>query len=145
VVPTGDMIDTNGRLLAYVAPWYANTQTDPLPPRNDPRRNTLNLDMIANGWAAFFPIYPSLPSNQDLNRTINAADSAWRSKKGAWEKYGENLLLGYEFRMCVKLSEARDTQEGIDQAFQRICIDLRNLSIVGAIDYGCGKKIRKRQ
>jgi hypothetical protein len=31
VIPTGDMIDTYGRLLAYVAPWYANTQTDPLP------------------------------------------------------------------------------------------------------------------
>src|SRR5262245_44963574 len=56
-IPTGELIDENGRLLAYIAPWFSGSQTDPLPPRDHPDRRTLNLDMIENGWAAFFPIY----------------------------------------------------------------------------------------
>ena len=52
IIPTGEIIDIYGRLLAYFAPWYENTPTDPLPPRNSPERETFNLNMIANGWAA---------------------------------------------------------------------------------------------
>jgi hypothetical protein len=37
--------------------------------------------------------------------------------------------------MCVKLSQARDEQESIDQAFQRICIDLCDLSILGKFEF----------
>ena len=61
VIPTGEIIDIYGRLLAYIAPWFDGGQNDPLPPIGDPRRKTFNLDMIENRWAAFFPIYPSLP------------------------------------------------------------------------------------
>ena len=136
VMPTGDLIDMFGRMLAYVSPWYKNTQEDPLPPIGDPRRNTLNLDMISNGWAIFFPIYPSLPNNRDLNITIKAANEAWIQGKGAWEKYGKNLLLGYEYRMCIKLSEeGKSASECIADAFERICVDLRDLSIVGKFDF----------
>ena len=136
VMPTGELIDIHGRILAYVSPWYQNNGEDPLPPVGDPRRNTLNLDMISNGWAAFFPIYPSLPSNRDMDITIKAADDAWTAKKGAWEKYGKDLLLGYEFRMCIKLSkENTSASKCIADAFERICVDLRDLSIVGKFDF----------
>jgi hypothetical protein len=40
------------------------------------------------------------------------------------------MLLGYEFRMCVKLSKVRDAQESIDQAYR-------------TIDNGCGKRYGK--
>lgn len=131
VIPTGEIIDTYGRLLAYIAPWFEGDENDPLPPIGDPRRRTFNLDMIENGWAAFFPIYPSLPQNQDMNKAISAAESAWNNKKGIWEKYGDKVLLGYEYRMCIKLGTATTSEKGIKDAFQRICVDLRNLNVVG--------------
>lgn len=131
VIPTGEIIDTYGRLLAYIAPWFDGGPNDPLPPIDDPRRRTFNLDMIENGWAAFFPIYPSLPQNKDMNLAIAAAESAWNNKKGIWNKYGDKVLVGYEYRMCIKLSSADTSEKGIKDAFQRICIDLRTLNIVG--------------
>jgi hypothetical protein len=87
--------------------------------------------MIENGWAAFFPIYPSLPQNKDMNKTIRAAESAWENKKGIWNKYGDKILLDYEYRICIKLATTLTAEDGIKDAFQRICIDLRNLNIVG--------------
>ena len=87
--------------------------------------------MIENGWAAFLPIYPSVPKNIDMNKAINAAEFAWNNKKGIWNKYGDKVLLGYEYRMCIKLSTASMSDRGIKDAFQRICIDLRTLNIVG--------------
>jgi hypothetical protein len=75
---------SHGRMLAYIAPWFTGSQSDPLPPPNDPERRTLNLDMIANGWAAFFPIYPSLPKNSDMNLAIAEAQAAWDGNKGVW-------------------------------------------------------------
>lgn len=134
-IPTGQLIDTYGRLLAYIAPWFSGSESDPLPPRDHPDRRTFNLDMIENGWAVFFPIYPSLPRNDDMNRAIEAAESAWNNKRGVWAEFGENLLLAYEFRMCVKLGTATDADSGIKSAFQRICIDLRNLSEVGLFGF----------
>jgi endonuclease YncB( thermonuclease family) len=82
VIPTGEIIDTYGRLLAYIAPWFARGPNDPLPPLDDPKRRTFNLDMIENGWAAFFPIYPSLSQNRDMNKAISAAEVAWNNKRG---------------------------------------------------------------
>jgi endonuclease YncB( thermonuclease family) len=131
VIPTGEVIDTYGRLLAYVAAWFANTAQDPLPPRSDPRRRTLNLDMIANGWAAFFPIYPSLPSNPDMNVAIAEAERAWEEQRGVWEANGRPFLPGYEYRACIKLAAAATAADGIEQAFQRHCVDLRTLQNVG--------------
>jgi endonuclease YncB( thermonuclease family) len=82
VIPTGEMIDTYGRLLAYIAPWFSGSQSDPLPPRDHPDRRTMSLEMIENGWAAFFPIYPSLPRDDDMNLAIAAAETAWNSGAG---------------------------------------------------------------
>ena len=135
VIPTGEIIDVYGRLLAYIAPWFDNNENDPVPPKDDPRRKTFNLNMIENGWAAFFPIYPSLPKNDDMNRAINGAELAWNSKLGIWKKYGEKVLLAYEYRMCIKLGTASKSTDGIKDAFRRICVDLRNLNVVGKFDF----------
>jgi endonuclease YncB( thermonuclease family) len=134
-IPTGEIIDQYGRLLAYLAPWFADTKTDPLPPKDDPQRRTFNLDMIENGWAAFFPIYPSLPRNDDMNLAIAAAEAAWKKKLGIWKSYGRNVLLGYEFRACIKLAKAKNPDKGIENAFQRVCVDLRSLKIVGPYSF----------
>ena len=135
VIPTGEIIDTYGRLLAYIAPYFARTTNDPLPPPNDPNRRTFNLEMVEKGWAAFFPIYPSLPKNSDFNKLIAAAEAAWFDKKGMWQEYGSKVLLGYEYRMCIKLGTAKTAEAGIKDAFQRTCLDLRNLEIVGKFGF----------
>ncbi|MGH8690041.1 MAG: thermonuclease family protein [Burkholderiales bacterium] len=132
IIPTGEVIDTYGRMLAYIAPYYANTASDPLPPsKSDPRRSTFNLNMVASGWAVFFPVYPSLHQPDDFNRILNAAELAWQEKRGAWNEFGADLLLAYEFRMCVKLARAASAAEGISGAFQRTCVDLRSMKNVG--------------
>lgn len=131
VLPSGEIIDSYGRMLAYLAPWFDGPPGDPLPPVGAPERNTFNLDMIADGWAAFFPIYPSLPRLPDMRLAVAAAERAWDGRLGAWEEYGESLLLGYEYRMCVKLAKAATADGGIADAFERICVDLRTLRIVG--------------
>jgi endonuclease YncB( thermonuclease family) len=135
VIPTGEIIDTYSRMLAYIAPWFAGTLSDPLPPANHPDRRTLNLEMIERGWAAFFPIYPSLPKNADMNLAIAAAESAFNSQAGAWDEFGFDVLLGYEYRMCIKLATKPDATSGINAAFQRICIDLRDLTEVGLFGF----------
>lgn len=135
IIPTGEIIDTYGRLLAYIAPYFSGTTSDPLPPKNDPERRTFNLEMIEEGWAAFFPIYPSLPKNIDLNKAIASAEIAWGEKRGMWHEFGAKVLLGYEYRMCIKLGTAKSAQDGIKSAFQRICLDLRNLEIVGKFGF----------
>lgn len=133
VMPSGEMVDTYGRLLAYFAPYYGGG--DPLPPRGDARRRTLNLDMIASGWAAFFPIYPSLPSNGDLTLAVSEAETAWKKKRGAWDEFGRVLLLAYEYRACIKLAEADRPEDGVRLAFQRHCVDLRSRRDVGLYGY----------
>jgi endonuclease YncB( thermonuclease family) len=135
VIATGEIIDVYGRMLAYIAPWFSNTPSDPLPPLGDPARNTFNLDMIASGWAAFFPVYPSLPKDVDMNLAIAAAEAAWDNATGAWAQFGETFLVGYEYRACIKLGVAATAEEGIKQAFQRVCVDLRSLQIVGKFGY----------
>jgi len=135
VLPTGEVIDRYGRLLAYLAPWFANTRSDPLPPRHDPERRTFNLNMIENGWAAFFPVYPSLPPQEDWNLTVKAAERAWAEARGAWKAHGRRLLLAYEYRMCIKLGTAKSAKDGIAEAFQRICVDLRDRRVVGKYDF----------
>ncbi|MFS1299854.1 hypothetical protein [Streptosporangium longisporum] len=138
VIATGELIEGNGRLLAYTAPWFTGTAADPLPPRDDPRRRTFNLDMIASGWAATFLIYPSLPSTADLNLLLAEAEAAWAGRRGAWARFGEDLLLGYEYRACVKLGSG-DLRDGpgaaIRQAFQRVCVDLGTMRETGLYGY----------
>lgn len=132
VIPTGEIIDRYGRMLAYLAPWFSGTPSDPVPPRGAPERRTFNLDMIENGWAAFFPIYPSLPRNDDLNLAIAAAEEAWLAQRGVWSEFGADVLLGYEYRMCIKLGTAPTPERGLAEAFQRVCVDLRDLRVLGA-------------
>ena len=131
VLPSGEIIDSYGRMLAYIAPWFDGQPNDPLPPIGSLERRTFNVDMIADGWAAFFPIYPSLPKLNDMQLAVSAAEQAWDQKLGAWDEYGEDVLLGYEYRMCIKLAAAATAAEGLDGAFQRVCVDLRTLQIVG--------------
>ncbi|UVS69852.1 thermonuclease family protein [Nitrososphaera viennensis] len=136
VIPTGEIIDRYGRMLAYISPWFAGEKEgDPLPPKDDPRRKTFNLEMVETGWAASFPIYPSLPGNDDMNRLIAGAEDAWNGKKGMWAQYGKDLLLAYEYRMCIKLANAASPEEGVKEAFQRHCVDLAALKIVGKYDF----------
>ncbi|MBC3189982.1 thermonuclease family protein [Pseudonocardia sp. C8] len=138
IVVTGEVIEENGRLLAYVTPWL----TAPLPPPDDPQRRTFNLQLVETGWAALFPIYPSLPRDADLARAVHAAETAWEQKLGAWAEFGADLLLGYEYRACIKLGAADRPNEApvppgerIDQAFRRVCIDVRTRTILGRFSY----------
>ena len=64
-------------------------------------RATFNLMMVESGWAASFPIYPSIPKHVDLGLLQNAGENAVKNEQGAWAD--PMMLTGYEFRMCVKL------------------------------------------
>jgi endonuclease YncB( thermonuclease family) len=55
--------DRYGRLLAYMAPSYNSKE---LASMSRTERATFTLLMIESGWAASFPIYPSIPSFADL-------------------------------------------------------------------------------
>ena len=135
VMPTGAFLDENARLLAYLAPWYAKAE---LPPKDDPRRETFNLQQIRTGWGAFFPVYPSLPGNDDMNRAIAAARAAWDAPMGARAEFGEDLLLAYEYRMCIKLGgspKEPDFPALVAAAFRRHCVDLRDLTLRGRFDW----------
>jgi len=134
-IPTGEVIDRYGRMLAYLAPWFTGAASDPLPPKNDPARRTFNLDMVASGWAAPFLIFPSLPHNDDLNLLYEESKAAWTGNRGAWNAHGRKLLLGYEYRLCIKLGTEPTAAEGMEAAFQRICIDLRGPTSVGLLGW----------
>jgi hypothetical protein len=84
-----------------------------------------------------FLIYPSLPRNHDLNLLLDAAAVAWEEKRGDWVAFDEDLLLGYEFRAAIKLGvkKLEDPAAAIVDAYQRLCVDLRDLSLVGKFDY----------
>ena len=133
VVPTGEVIDRYQRMLAYLAPWFG---PDELPPRDDPRRRTFNLDMIENGWAAFFPVYPSVPQHEDFLLAQAAATAAWTEKRGAYGEFGAKLLLAYEYRLAIKLAGAGSAPKLVKAAFQRICIDTRDMSVAGKFGWG---------
>jgi endonuclease YncB( thermonuclease family) len=133
VIPTGQIIDTYGRLLAYLVPFFEEKE---LPPnKDDPARRTFNLEMIESGWGAFFPVYPSLPRNDDMNRAIVAAEAAWDQRRGAWKEFGKEILLAYEYRMCIKLAAAKTAAEGIKDAFERVCVDMRTMKDVGLFGF----------
>ncbi|MBC9714792.1 hypothetical protein H9Y04_19760 [Streptomyces sp. TRM66268-LWL] len=137
IIPTGEILDRYGRLLAYTAPWYDGGPSDPLPPRDHPDRRTFNLDMVSSGWGAMFLVHPSLPHNADLNRLVTEAEQAWSEQRGMWAEFGEDLLLAYEFRACVKLGaeELDDPKAAVEEAYQRVCVDLRDLRVVGLHGY----------
>jgi len=128
VLPCGERVDRESRLLAYLAPLF---EGEPLPSRGDARRRTLNLEMIAGGWAALFLVHPSLPSNADLALAVAEAETAWRKKRGVWDEFGRDLLLGHEYRACIRLAAADTPEDGASAAFRRGCIDLRDGHDVG--------------
>lgn len=55
--------DRYGRLLAYMAPSYSAKE---LVSMSRKEQATFNLLMVQSGWAAPFPIYPSIPGYRDL-------------------------------------------------------------------------------
>ncbi len=136
VLPSGEVIDGRGRMLAYVMCYLEK----PLPPKGDPLRKTYNLIMVEDGWAVFFPIWPSLPNDpKDFEIIYKGAQKAWSGKKGMWKTYGSNLLLPYEYRLLMKLAveiTADKTEKEITEgAFQRLCVDLRTMKLVGKFDF----------
>jgi endonuclease YncB( thermonuclease family) len=92
--------DQYDRLLAYMAPSYTAKELESM---SRMERATFNLLMVERGWAASFPIYPSVPSYPDLVLLQKAAKDAIGKKKGIWTD--PMTLAGYEFRMCVRLHQ----------------------------------------
>lgn len=134
VLPSGEVIDRYGRMLAYIMPYFDKKE---LPPKNDPSRRTFNLQMVEDGWAMFFPIWPSLPKDpKDFEVIYSAAKKALTGKKGMW---GKHLLLPHEYRLLMKLSVTVTPKVTIkqimDDAFQRLCVDLRTMKLVGKFDF----------
>ena len=92
--------------------------------------------MVELGWAAAFPIYPSLPRYRDLVLLHEAATVAHTARLGAWAE--PLALAGYEYRICVKLyqltkklverpGDVREDERS--QWIQRYCVDLTTLEI----------------
>ena len=104
-------------------------------------RATFNLLMVENGWAAPFPIYPSIPKQSDLSLLQQAGKEALEAGKGAWAD--SNTLTGYEFRMCVKLFKITkklftNTKMSSTEKFSwisRFCMDMTTRQIYYPQDY----------
>jgi hypothetical protein len=124
-------------MLAYVAPYLTKAERERFAVTSK-KRQTFNLALVAEGWAASFPIWPSFPSRRaDLGAFLDAAGMAWRRGKGNWA--GGNkaaLLTGYEFRALIKIGRARldgianadgsrraATARDALAAFERRCVD----------------------
>lgn len=130
--------DQYGRLLAYMAPSYSAKERE-LMSRKE--RATFNLLMVESGWAAPFPIYPSIPSYVDLVMVQEAAKDAYDNKRGAWAD--PMTLTGYEFRMCVRLYEVTEKLEKGRKLSSkersgwvtRFCVDMTTREIFYPQDY----------
>ncbi len=130
--------DQYGRILAYISPYYTDKERESMSRKE---RSTFNLMMVDTGWAASFPIYPSIPSYPDLVLLREAAKDAFENKKGAWTD--PMSLTGYEFRMCVRLYDITKKMvngEKIygskkDQWIERYCVDMTTREICYPQDY----------
>ena len=130
--------DQYGRLLAYMAPNYSAKQLATMSRRD---RATFNLLMVESGWAASFPIYPSIPGYLDLVLLQEMAKNAYDNKNGAWSD--PMALTGYEYRMCVRLFEiTRDLLAGKKLSskernswIERFCVDMTTKEIFYPQDY----------
>jgi len=109
------IFEGRGRLLAYVSPMYA---TDEIAGMTLYARRTFNLQLVEEGWAAPFVLYPSLPKVADLTLFRRAAQLARTEKRGHYRD--AKTLTGYEFRFCVKLLR----QEA--ELPERSCADLES-------------------
>lgn len=134
----GSPFDQYGRLLAYVAPNYTANERATMTPL---QRATFNLLMVESGWAAPFPIFPSLPKFSDLVLFHTAAVDAHTNSRGIWAE--PRVLTGYEFRMCVKLSQlVRKIATGVSVSaaerrgwIDRYCADMTTLKIYQPEEY----------
>lgn len=130
--------DQYGRLLAYIAPYYTAKELESMSRKE---RATFNLMMIENGWAATFPIYPSIPSYLDLVLLQEAAKEAFDKKGGIWAD--PMTLAGYEFRMCVRLHEITKrlvNRERLSRRerygwISRYCVDMTTREVFYPQDY----------
>jgi len=121
-----------------MAPSYTAKELSSLSPK---QRATFNLLMVESGWAATFPIYPSVPKYSDLVMLQNAAKDAYENRKGAWED--PNVLTGYEFRMCVRLYKVtKKVVQGRKLSTRekygwitRCCVDMTSREIFPPQDY----------
>ena len=133
-----EKFDQYGRVLAYVAPSY---EPEELVGLTSMQRATFNLLMVENGWAAPFPIYPSLPKYSDLVLFQSVAEAAAVEKRGT---YADPMsLTGYEFRMCVRLWEVTNELEKGKKLsesersgwIERFCVDMTTRQIYFPQDY----------
>jgi len=130
--------DSFGRLLAYVAPEYSETERRRLSRRERP---TFNLDMVAAGWAATFVIYPSIPKELDLLMLQEEAEAAVVLGRGAWKDPWR--LTGYEYRMCTRLIKLMlKVRIGAELSsgewtgwIDRYCADISSAQLYGPQDY----------
>lgn len=130
--------DQYGRLLAYMSPQYTSAELQGMTAKD---RATFNLMMIDSGWAAAFPIYPSLPKYSDLVLLRDCARDAFEKKRGIWSS--PLTLTGYEFRMCYRLwdvsnrlvnGEKLDSQEKRGW-LERYCVDMTTQEIYEPENY----------
>ncbi|WP_109524589.1 MULTISPECIES: thermonuclease family protein [Nocardia] len=128
--------DNYGRLLAYLAPNYSDKERASM---TRAERSTFNLDLVAEGWAAPFVIYPSIPGELDLPLFLDAAANAVTANKGIWS---EALTMpAYEYRAAEKLHGiAADIVAGEKPTDRygwrsRYCADLRTRRLHGPEDY----------
>jgi len=119
-----EVFDAHGRLLAYVAPSYDQAERAAMALYE---RRTFNLQLVEEGWAAPFLIYPSLPSKADLALFWAAARKARVNKLGCYAD--SKMLAGYEFRNCVKMVK------GQAEGPTRYCAHLRTGKIYKPEDY----------
>jgi hypothetical protein len=102
-------------------------------------RSTFNLDLIREGWAAPFVIYPSIPGELDLPLLLEAALDAAAAGLGIWAN--PETLLAYEYRMAEKLfhiAEAIVAGKPRREPYAwrtRYCVDMRDRVIHGPEDY----------
>lgn len=135
---TDEPFDDNNRLLAYVAPDYTEKERQELPRAE---RSTFNLDLITEGWAVTFVIYPSIPGELDLPLLIQSAATARTAEKGIWADAA--TLLAYEYRAMGKLHTI--TKKIVDNTplrpserfgwRERYCMDMRDRVLHGPEDY----------
>lgn len=130
--------DNNHRLLAYVSPNFSPTELSRL---SRAERATFNLDLVANGWAAPFVIYPSVPGALDLPLLVGAAVDARAAGDGIWGS--PETLLAYEYRAMEKLHRVTRKIVGNEKLRpgqarswrERYCADMRTRVLHGPEDY----------
>lgn len=119
-----ETFDHYGRLLAYVAPSYGKRERQAM---SLYERRTFNLQLVEEGWAAPFLIYPSLPRRRDMELFWELARAARAEGKGCYAD--DKSLAGYEFRMCVRMAQ------GEGEGPTRYCADIRSGKVYRPWDY----------